>query len=69
MRMVVTEHVTYGARRLGVLGVGAEADLAHGVDDPPLDRLQAVGDVWQRPVVDDVHRVVEVRTLGEGGEG
>src|SRR5690606_7483831 len=52
-------------RGLLVLGAGIQAQLAHRVDDAALDRLQAVADVGQRPVEDDVHRVVEVGLLRE----
>ena len=53
-----------GGVRLAAHG-GAEAQLRHRVHDPALHRLQAVRDVGQRPVEDDVHGVVEVRLGGE----
>jgi hypothetical protein len=63
--MELAQHVTDGARRLLVLGGGRQPQLAHGVDDAPLHRLQAVADVRQRPVEDHVHGVIQVRLLGE----
>ncbi len=45
-----------------------EAQVAHRVDDAALHGLQAVARVRQRAVEDDVHRVVEVRLLGEHRE-
>ncbi len=62
--MELAQHVADGTRRLLVLGAGIEGQLAHGVDDAPLHRLHAVADMRQRPVEDDVHRIVEVRLLG-----
>ncbi|MNO72104.1 hypothetical protein D3C76_630390 [compost metagenome] len=61
----LAEHVTDGTRRLLVLGIGIEPQLAHGVDDASLHRLQAVADVRQGPVHDHVHGVVEVGLFGE----
>jgi hypothetical protein len=68
VRVELADHVADGARRLLGLVPGRQAELAHGVDDAPLHRLEAVGDVRQGAVEDDVHRVVEVRLLGELGE-
>ena len=50
------------------LDAGDEPELAHRVDDAALHGLQAVAEVRQRAVEDDVHRVVEVRLLGERPE-
>ena len=41
--------------------VRPEPQLRHRVDDAALHRLEAVRDVRQGAVEDDVHRVVEVR--------
>ncbi len=69
MGVVFTQHVTDGTRRFFVLGIGLQSQLGHGVDDAPLHRLQAVADIGQGAVQDDVHRVVEVRLLGEVLQG
>ncbi len=69
MGMELTEHVTDGPGGLLVLGVGVQPELAHGVDDPPLHRLEAVADMRQRTIHDHVHGIVEVSLLGEIGEG
>jgi hypothetical protein len=61
----LAEHVTDGTRRLLVLGIGIQPQLAHGVDDAPLYRLQAVADMRQGAVHDHVHGVVEVGLFGE----
>jgi hypothetical protein len=42
VRMELADHIADGARRFLVLGAGREGKLAHGVDDAPLHRLQAV---------------------------
>ncbi len=65
VRMELADHVADGARRLLVLGGRGEAELAHRVDDAALHGLQPVADVRQRAVEDHVHRVLEVRALGE----
>ena len=69
MGMELAQHVTHGTGGLLVLGGGVQAEIGHGVNDAPLHRLETVGDVRQRTVEDDVHRVVEVRLLGELGHG
>ncbi|KPB79626.1 Uncharacterized protein AC506_0820 [Pseudomonas syringae pv. maculicola str. M6] len=65
VRMELAENITDGTRRLLVLGVGPQAQLAHRVDDAPLYRFQAVADVRQGTVHDHVHGVVEVGLFGE----
>ncbi len=68
VRVELAEHVADGARGLLVLGVGVQAEFAHGIDDAPLYRLEAVADMRQRAIQDDVHGIVEVGLLGEVGE-
>jgi hypothetical protein len=63
--MELAEHVADGTRRLLVLGIGVQPQLAHRIDDAPLHRLQAVADMRQGTVHDHVHGVVEVGTFGE----
>src|SRR5690606_15343741 len=45
-----------------------EPELAHRVDDAALHGLQAVAHVRQHAVEDHVHRVLEVRALGEAAQ-
>ena len=45
---------------LGVLLVGLEAHLLHGVEDAAVHGLEAVADVWQGAADDDGHAVVQV---------
>ena len=67
--MELADDIAHGARGLLELRRGAEAELRHGVDDPPLHRLESVRHVRQRAVEDDVHRVVEISLAGEGADG
>ena len=66
VRMEFADDVADRARRLLVLRARGEAELAHGVDDAPLHRLQAVAQTRQRAIQDHVHRVIEIGALGEG---
>ena len=68
VRVELADHVADRARGLLVLGPGREAELAHGVDDPPLHGLEPVRELGQRAVEDHVHRVVEVGLLREGAQ-
>jgi len=64
VRVVLADHVTHGAGGFLRLGGGGQAQLAHRVDDPALDRLEAVADERQRAVEHHVHRIVQVGALG-----
>ncbi len=68
VRVELAEHVTDGTRRLLVLGIGVQAQLAHGIDDAPLHGLQAIADMRQGAVHDHVHGIVEVGLLGKVGQ-
>ena len=65
VRVELAEHVADGARGLLVLRTGGKAQLRHRVDDASLHRLQPVADMRQGAIENHVHRVVEVRLLGE----
>src|SRR6516164_5654886 len=62
MGMVVLEHLADRAGALAVRLIGIEAQLRHGVQDAPMDRLEAVANVRQGTCHDYAHRVIEVRT-------
>ena len=64
MRMKLAEYVANRARRLGELRLAVEPQLAHGVNDSSLHGLEPIGNVRQRAVVDHVHRVIEIGSLG-----
>ncbi len=61
--VVFTDDIPDDPRRLLVGLVPAVPHLAHGEEDPAVDRLQAVPDVGDRPADDDAHRVVHVGLL------
>src|SRR5690606_5044520 len=64
VRVELADHVADGTGRLLGLGGGAQAQLAHRVDDAPLHRLEAVAQEGQGAVQHHVHRVVQVGALG-----
>ena len=59
--MILADHVADHAGRLLGRPVVRQPQLVHGVQDPPVDRLEAVAGVGQGPADDDAHRVVDVR--------
>ena len=61
MRVVFAEHVADGTSGFLVLGIGRQPEFGHGVDDTPLHRFQAIADVRQGPVENDVHGIIQVR--------
>ena len=64
MRVELADDVADGARRLLGLRTRRQAELAHRIDDAPLNGLEPVSDLRQRPIENHVHRVVQVRLLG-----
>ena len=65
MRVELAEYVADGTRRLLELGPAAQAQLRHRVDDAPLNGLQAITDMRQGAIENHIHRVIEIRLLGE----
>ncbi len=61
VRVVLAHHLADDLGALHVPAVRLEAELAHDVEDAPVDGLQPVAHVGQRPPDDDRHRVVEIR--------
>jgi hypothetical protein len=61
VRVVLPHHVTDDRGALAVGRRGPHAHLVSGVEDAPLDRLQAIAHVRKSALDDDRHRVVEVR--------
>ena len=65
VRVVLAQHVPDDGRALAEARVGVEVQVVvHGVQDPPLHRLEPVAHVGQGPGRDDADRVVEVAALG-----
>ena len=58
--MVFTQHFTDDTGRFLVRRVGADAHIVHGVEDAPVDRLQAVAGIGQGARDDHAHGVIEV---------
>ena len=69
MGVELAQDIAHGARRLLVLGGGGQAQLGHGVEDAPLHRLEAIPQVRQGAVEDDVHGIVQVGLLAEDMQG
>ena len=61
VRVVLAHHLADDGRALAEGARRGEPHLAHRVEDPAVDRLEAVAHVRQRASDDDAHRVVEVR--------
>ena len=68
MGVILTQHIPDGTGRFLVLGQRREAQFAHGIDDAPLYRLQAIADMGQGPIHDHIHGVVEISLFGEGAQ-
>jgi hypothetical protein len=63
MRMELADDVANGPRGFFRLGTSGQPELAHGIHDTTLYRLQAVTDLRQRTIENDVHRIIEVSLL------
>ena len=63
VRVVVAHHLADDLGALLVAAGGVEPQLAHGIEDAPVHRLQAVAHVGQRPVHDGGERIGEVALL------
>ena len=61
MGVVLAQHVADHRGRLLVTSPWAQPQLAHCVQDAPVNRLQAVSYVGQRSLHNDAHRVVDER--------
>ena len=65
MGVELADHIPHGAGGFLELGGGAQAQFGHGVNDAPLHGLQAIADVGQGPVQDDIHGVIQVGLFRE----
>ena len=63
MGVVLTDHVAHHPGGFLVTLVPVVAELVHGVQHPPVHRLESVAHVRQRPPHDHTHGVIEVRLL------
>jgi hypothetical protein len=70
VRVVAAEHGADDRGALSVLGVRPQVVVVqHRVQDPALDRLQAIADVRECPRGDDAERIVQVASPRLGLEG
>jgi hypothetical protein len=60
VRMVFTQNISHGAGRFLMLGTRRQPKFGHRVDNTTLYWFQAITDMRQRTIEDDVHRVIEV---------
>ena len=69
VRMVFAEHLAHDGRGFARPRVAGQPQiLRHGVQQPALDRLEPVADVWQRPRSNDAQRVIEIAPFGFGAQ-
>ena len=61
--MIPAQHIAHAGGGLFKGPVGGEVVLVHGVENTPVDGLQAVPHVGQRPAHDNGHGVLDVRLL------
>ena len=61
VRVVLAHYLADDRRALDVLARRPQAELVHRVEDPAVDRLEAVADVGQSAPDDHRHGVVEIR--------
>ena len=69
VRVVLAHHLADDRGALAVRGARGQAHLVHRVEDPAVDRLEAVAHVRQRPADDHAHGVVEVAVLSSSSMG
>jgi len=60
MRVIFAQHLTYDPGGFLMSRVGTDAHVVHGVQDAPVDRLQAVTRVRQGPGYDHAHGVIQI---------
>ena len=65
VRMKFSDYVSDGTGRFFRFSRRSEAKLTHCEYDSTLDGLKTVTDVWQRPVENNVHGVVEISLLSK----
>ena len=60
MGMVPAQHIAHAGGGLPEGPVGGQVVLVHGVEDPPVDGLEAVPHIGKRPADNDRHGVLDV---------
>ena len=64
MGVELADHIAHRARRLFMLGGGAQTQLAHGINNAPLYGFEAVANMGQSAVENHVHGVIEIGFFG-----
>ena len=67
--VILAHHVAHDARAFLEALIGIEVELAHGVEQAPVHRLQAVAHVGERARHDGRERIGEIALAQGGGEG
>ena len=60
MRVVLTNHITNNSSRFFVRFIIVIAKHIHGVQDPSMNRLQAIPNIRKRPSNNNTHRVLQI---------
>ncbi len=63
MGMEFTQYITDGTSRFLEFGTCLEAQIRHGINNTPLHRFEAVTDMRQGAIENNVHRIIEIRLL------
>ena len=58
--VVLTEHLTHHTGALSIGPITRQAQLVHGVQDPPVHGFQTIAGIGQRPSHDHAHRVLQI---------
>jgi hypothetical protein len=64
--VVVTHDVTHHAGTLRETAIWSVAAFEHRIQNPPVNWLQAIANIRQRPTHDDTHRIIEIRARNFG---
>ena len=68
MGMKLAYHVPDGSGGFLEFCRGLQTQLGHRVDDAALHGFQSITNAGQRPVIDDVHRIIQVSLLSIGAQ-
>ena len=60
MRMIFSKNFPHNAGRFFIRRIGTDAHILHGIQDPAMDRLEAIPGIWQGAGNDHAHCVIEI---------
>ena len=60
MGVVLTKHLTHHTSALSVGPITGQPELVHGIQNPPVHRLESISSVGQRTPNDHAHRVLQI---------